>query len=146
MSARFQSFGAECVTCNGHDIDSIIAACNTEHKGKPLVVICRTHGYTGVPPLKDKYPFLHFVRISEEEKPVYQAIYEEMMERSAAEEADAPAGPSRNASVAASSSEDAAPAQMPANHPACEMAEKNVQATDTTDAARNKSAIGGDQA
>ena len=99
MSARFQSFGAECVTCNGHDIDSIIAACNTEHKGKPLVVICRTHGYTGVPPLKDKYPFLHFVRISEEEKPVYQAIYEEMMERSAAGEADAPADAAQNRSA-----------------------------------------------
>ncbi len=78
MEERFTAFGAKCVTCNGHDINSIIEACQTEHPGKPLVVICYTHGYTAVPPLKEKYPLLHFVRISEEEKPIYQAIYDEM--------------------------------------------------------------------
>lgn len=81
MVERFQAFGAECVTCNGHDINSIIEACHTEHQGKPLVVICQTHGYTAIPPLEEKFPLLHFVRISEEEKPVYQAIYDEMTEK-----------------------------------------------------------------
>lgn len=75
---RFESFGAKCVTCNGHDIDDIINACKTEHTGKPLVVICRTKGYTGVEPLKAKWPLLHFVRISAEERPVYEKIYEEL--------------------------------------------------------------------
>jgi len=81
MKKRFSAFGAKCVTCNGHDIDSIIMACRTVHKDKPLVVICRTHGYTGVPLLKEKYPLLHFVRISEEEKPAYQAVYDEMVKK-----------------------------------------------------------------
>ncbi len=78
LSERFQSFGAACVTCDGHDIDSIRQACLTEHPGRPLVVLCKTKGYTGVPPLEKKWPFLHFVRISEAEKPLYQKIYDEM--------------------------------------------------------------------
>ena len=78
LESRFTSFGAKCVTCNGHDIDSFVKACRVRHTGKPLVVICRTHGYTGIPPLKEKYPFLHFVRILQEERPAYEKIYEEM--------------------------------------------------------------------
>ena len=78
LEERFRSFGAKCVTCDGHDIDSIVKACRSGHAKKPLVVICRTHGYTGVPPLKEKYPLLHFVRISAEERPVYEKIYEKM--------------------------------------------------------------------
>ena len=78
LKERFESFGAKCVLCNGHDIDDFVKACRTAHAGKPLVVVCRTRGYTGVEPLKEKYPFLHFVRISEAERPVYQKIYEEM--------------------------------------------------------------------
>ena len=81
MKKRFSAFGAKCVTCNGHDVDSVIMACRTAHKDKPLVVICKTHGYTGVPLLKEKYPLLHFVRISEEEKPAYQAVYDEMVNK-----------------------------------------------------------------
>lgn len=75
---RFEAFGAKCVTCNGHDIDEIISACNVEHTGKPLVVICRTRGTTGVPLLEKKYPFLHFVRIPAEEREAYQKIYDAM--------------------------------------------------------------------
>ncbi|MCF0229349.1 MAG: transketolase [Parasporobacterium sp.] len=75
---RFESFGAKCVTCNGHDIDDIVKACRTGHKNRPLVVICRTHGYTGVPLLKKKWPLLHFVRISAEERPEYEKVYEEL--------------------------------------------------------------------
>jgi len=81
MKKRFTAFGAKCVTCDGHDIESLMAACAAKHNRKPLVVICRTHGYTGVKPLKEKYPFLHFVRISEEEKPAYQAVYDDMTRR-----------------------------------------------------------------
>ncbi len=80
LGDRFRSFGAECVTCDGHDIASFVSACATEHPGRPLVVICRTRGYTGIPPLKERWPYLHFVRISDEERPVYQKIYDEMAE------------------------------------------------------------------
>ena len=78
LADRFRAFGTVCVTCDGHDIMDIERACRTEHPGRPLAVICRTKGYTGIPPLKKKWPYLHFVRISEEEKPEYQKIYDEM--------------------------------------------------------------------
>ena len=78
LEDRFTSFGAKCVSCDGHDIDQIVRACRTSHKGKPLVVICRTCGYKGVPLLKEKYPYLHFVRISADEMPAYKQFYEEM--------------------------------------------------------------------
>ncbi len=80
LSDRFSSFGAVCVTCDGHDIDAIIEACAAPHPDHPLAVICRTRGYTGIPPLKKRWPHLHFVRISEEERPEFQKIYDEMAE------------------------------------------------------------------
>ena len=78
LEERFRSFGAACVTCDGHDIQAIEQACAVSHPGQPLAVICRTRGYTGIPLLKKKWPYLHFVRISEAEKSEYQKIYEEM--------------------------------------------------------------------
>lgn len=75
LSGRFESFGAACVTCDGHDIDALIAAAKVPHEGKPLVIICRTRGTTGVPPLEKRWPNLHFVRIGEGEREEYQEIY-----------------------------------------------------------------------
>lgn len=75
---RFRAFGAEAVECNGHDVEAIKAACATPHKDKPLVVICRTRGTTGIPLLEKKWPFLHFVRIGADEKEAYQKIYDEL--------------------------------------------------------------------
>ncbi|HIV24799.1 MAG TPA: transketolase [Candidatus Scatomonas pullistercoris] len=78
LADRFRAFGAVCAACDGHDIDAIIEACRTAHPGKPLAVLCHTKGYTGIPPLQKRWPFLHFVRISEAEKPEFQKIYDEM--------------------------------------------------------------------
>ena len=78
IADRFEAFGAKCVTCDGHDIDDILRACATEHPDRPLAVICRTRGTTGIPPLEKKWPFLHFVRIPEGERAEYQKIYDEM--------------------------------------------------------------------
>ena len=75
---RFKSFGAECVSVDGHDIDAFCNAFKTPHKDKPLVVIGRTLGYTGIKPLEKRWPFLHFVRISADEREEYQKIYDEM--------------------------------------------------------------------
>lgn len=78
LETRFTSFGAACVSCNGHDINAFIEACETPHEGKPLVVIARTRGTTGVPPLEKRWPFLHFVGIGADEKEEFQKIYDEM--------------------------------------------------------------------
>ena len=78
LAARFRAFGAACVTCDGHDIAAVRRACGAKHPDRPLAVICRTRGTTGVPPLEKKWPFLHFVRISEAERAEYQAVYDAM--------------------------------------------------------------------
>nr|WP_319489865.1 1-deoxy-D-xylulose-5-phosphate synthase N-terminal domain-containing protein [uncultured Caproiciproducens sp.] len=78
MSERFEAFGAKCVTCNGHSIEELVSAAKTQHEGKPLVVICRTRGTTGVPPLEKRWPMLHFVRIGASEREAFQAVYDKM--------------------------------------------------------------------
>lgn len=75
---RFRSFGAECVSVDGHNIEEFEKAFETEHKDKPLVVIGRTLGYTGMKPLEKRWPFLHFVRIGKDEKEEFQQIYDAM--------------------------------------------------------------------
>ena len=74
---RFTSFGAVCVEANGHDIEDFCKACETPHEGKPLVVIARTHGWTGVKPL-EKPRSMHFIRIGADERDEFQKIYDEM--------------------------------------------------------------------
>ena len=54
-SVRVQ-LGATCVECNGHDIEAFCKAFETPHEGRPLVVIARTSGATGIKPL-EKPPF-----------------------------------------------------------------------------------------
>ena len=60
----------------GHDIEAFCEAFNTPHQDKPLVVIGRTRGTTGIPPLEKRWPFLHFVRIGKDEKEEFQQIYD----------------------------------------------------------------------
>lgn len=76
LADRFRAFGADCVVCDGHDIKAIQAAMASQHPGRPLAVICKTKGYTGIPLLEKRWPFLHFVRISQEEKAEFQKIYD----------------------------------------------------------------------
>ncbi|MGE4548755.1 MAG: thiamine pyrophosphate-dependent enzyme [Intestinibacillus sp.] len=78
LTDRFTSFGAVCVTCDGHSIRELMEAAKTPHPGKPLVVICKTRGTTGVPPLEKRWPMLHFVRISANEREEFQRIYDQM--------------------------------------------------------------------
>lgn len=75
---RFTSFGAVCVSCNGHSISELTDAAKTPHPNKPLVVVCKTRGTTGVPPLEKRWPMLHFVRIGADEREEFQQIYDRM--------------------------------------------------------------------
>lgn len=78
MSARFEAFGAVCVECDGHNIEALIGAAHTPHPQKPLVIIARTRGTTGIPPLEKRWPFLHFVGIKSEEREEFQKVYDEL--------------------------------------------------------------------
>lgn len=78
ITQRFTSFGAVCVSCNGHDIEALIEAANTEHKDKPLVIIAKTRGTTGIPPLEKRWPYLHFVGIGPDETEEFQKVYDSL--------------------------------------------------------------------
>jgi transketolase len=67
LDERFTSFGAKVVKVNGHNVEELEAASKTEHRDKPLVVLCYTSPSTGIPPLKPLAPFLHFVRPADPE-------------------------------------------------------------------------------
>lgn len=74
---RMHAFGWECVEVDGHDIDAITNASKTPHPGKPLMIICDTCPWQGIPLLKPMMP-KHYPRISKEQKEEFQKFYESM--------------------------------------------------------------------
>ncbi len=78
LAKRVKAFGAVVVEIDGHDIEALIEAAKTEHKDKPLVVLCKTSSYQGIPLLKKRDPFLHFVRPKADELDDFKKFYENM--------------------------------------------------------------------
>lgn len=67
IDARIEAFGAAAVKVDGHDVVEIEAAINeTNHKDKPLFVLCYTDTARGVPLLDERKPHLHYVRFKSE--------------------------------------------------------------------------------
>jgi len=78
LEDRLRSFGAEVVSVDGHDINSILEAAKTPHKDKPLVVLCNTDPCKGVPELKTNAGKLHYLRFkSDAERERYEKILKE---------------------------------------------------------------------
>jgi transketolase len=70
---RLESFGAEVVSVDGHDIDALLQAANTKKDGKPLVIIANTCPYKGIEVIKQRYPKFHYVRFAnDEERELYR--------------------------------------------------------------------------
>ena len=74
---RMKVFGWECVEINGHDINAITEASKTPHEGKPLMIICDTCPWQGIPLLKPMMP-KHYPRIPENQKEEFRKFYESM--------------------------------------------------------------------
>lgn len=74
INSRAEAFGAHVVVVDGHDVEALDQAINhTDHKGKPLVVLCYTNSAQGIPLLEHRKPKLHYVRFgSKEEIATYQ--------------------------------------------------------------------------
>lgn len=75
---RYTAFGWKALEIDGHDIDALTTAAKTEHVGKPLVILCHTSATQGIPMLKSRIPFLHFIRLKENEIDEYKKFCEEM--------------------------------------------------------------------
>ncbi|MEI7641306.1 MAG: 1-deoxy-D-xylulose-5-phosphate synthase N-terminal domain-containing protein [bacterium] len=82
LDARLNAFGAEALKVYGHDIKGLLQAAATPHIGKPLVVLCATNPFEGIPLLKQNAPKYHYVRIkNEQEKNLYRLELERMSPR-----------------------------------------------------------------
>ncbi len=52
---KYESFGFECMTVDGHDIQAIVDAIEAPHNGKPKFICCQTHKGHGVSFMSDQY-------------------------------------------------------------------------------------------
>lgn len=64
MAQRIASFGLTTLDVDGHDLQQLSAAMHTLPTGGPLFILARTCPYQGMPPLRARYPRLHYVRFS----------------------------------------------------------------------------------
>jgi len=75
LSRRLESFGIVPVEVDGHDVEAMAAAADTPHSGRPLAVLCRTSCTHGMPFLKQREPYLHFVRFGKDELAEAEMFY-----------------------------------------------------------------------
>lgn len=75
LAERLRSFGAEVHEVDGHDIEALAAPVTFARQGKPLVVLARTDPCRGIEPLRDRSPFLHFIRFKDrKEYQIYASL------------------------------------------------------------------------
>jgi transketolase len=79
LADRLRAFGAVPVEADGHDLAALAEAAQTEHRGKPLVIIARTDPCRGIEKLRERAPKLHYVRFKgDAERAEYRRILEGM--------------------------------------------------------------------
>lgn len=78
LDKRMEAFGWNAVIVDGHDVSALENAARTRHPGQPLIVLCKTRSYQGVPLLEKRIPSLHFVSIGSDELEAFQEYYARM--------------------------------------------------------------------
>ena len=79
LAEKFEAFGCAVEMVDGHDLEALHDACETHHPGKPLVVLGYTEPYRGIPLLKERFPYLHYIRFkSEAERDRYKDALADM--------------------------------------------------------------------
>lgn len=79
LAARLESFGADVVEVDGHDVEALSAAAKRPRQGKTLVVVAQTDPCRGMEILRSRSPNLHYIRFkNKEEVQSYQTILTEM--------------------------------------------------------------------
>ncbi len=78
LAERIRAFGPTCDEVDGHDLDALDTTMR-HRTGAPHVVLARTDPVHGVPPLAERAPLLHTLRLTTaEDRQRYRAVYEEM--------------------------------------------------------------------
>lgn len=78
LEDRFKAFGAACVCVDGHNVDELRLAAETEHQGKPMVVLCYTSPSRDMPLVAAREPYTHFIRLKPDEVEEAKAFYRNM--------------------------------------------------------------------
>ncbi|SFS11294.1 transketolase [Agrococcus baldri] len=84
INSRFEAFGWDVATVDGHDLEAIVDAVETkEADGRPLVVLLYTDSAKGMPYLNARKPHLHYVRAkTEEDRREFEAALARLQEES----------------------------------------------------------------
>ena len=65
---KIAAFGWDVHEVDGHDLEALAEAAENRSETKPLMVVCRTRPWEGIPSLKDRYPSLHYVRFKDDDE------------------------------------------------------------------------------
>jgi transketolase len=79
LAARIEAFGGAAREVDGHDVAALVRAAELPWGERPLVVVARTSPTRGLDLLRERAPFLHYVRFkSDAERSRYAAELERM--------------------------------------------------------------------
>ncbi|MDP8958949.1 MAG: thiamine pyrophosphate-dependent enzyme [Actinomycetota bacterium] len=67
IADKVRDFGWRVVEVDGHDVEALYQASLEKEPDRPLLVLCRTRPWEGIPSLKDRYPRFHYVRFRQGE-------------------------------------------------------------------------------
>ncbi len=78
LGERLRSFGAQVHDVDGHDVEALAAPADLQPMDKPLFVLARTDPCRGIEVMRERAPFLHYLRFrSENERRAYEAVLED---------------------------------------------------------------------
>ncbi|MEW6215908.1 MAG: 1-deoxy-D-xylulose-5-phosphate synthase N-terminal domain-containing protein, partial [Nitrospirota bacterium] len=73
LEKRLEAFGMRVFRVDGHDVDALAEWGNLPPDGRPVIVLCDTIPYKGIPLLRERYPKFHYMRfVNQEEKNGYE--------------------------------------------------------------------------
>jgi transketolase len=78
IQKKAEAFGAHVITLDGHDISALLATKNIIHTGKPLLVLCMTSPFRGLPEFQKNKPKFHYLRFKDQAEKI---IYQEALKR-----------------------------------------------------------------
>jgi transketolase len=62
IAEKVRAFGWRVREVDGHDVEALAAPAEEPPDGRPLMVVCRTRPWEGIPSLRDRAPRFHYVR------------------------------------------------------------------------------------
>ena len=78
IQKKAEAFGAHVVNIDGHNINALLETKKINHEGKPLLVLCNTSPFRGLPEFEKNRPKFHYLRFKDSTE---KAVYEEALKR-----------------------------------------------------------------